>query len=131
MPWEVEQYGTKLDGVAANAAEASRTVEIDVADREEILFVFGLVWAAASAMTVQLYKSADGGTTYGRVESIAITAGTGTASDYTVNNAVSGNETIAVDLNVRNCTHVKAIFGATGGGASDLLTVQASAGFSI
>jgi hypothetical protein len=131
MTWEVETY-TGLTSVAANAAEASRTLVINLNShgryRTSALLVYSLTRVAATAMTVQLYKSADGGTTYGRVPSLAISAGTGTASDYTVSKAVSGSDTMAIDVDVSNCTHLKAIFAATTGGADDKITITASAG---
>jgi hypothetical protein len=112
-----------ISGVAANAAEASRTQEVSTRHAASIGFGIDLTWAAASAITVQLFKSADG-TNYERVPSLSIDTGTGTASDYTVSKAVSASDTLWVDLDCENAVSVKIIVGATGGGAADLLTVR-------
>ena len=125
MSLQKNKHGTVIDGIAANAAEASRTAVIDVHSASSIGFDVSLVWAAASALTVQLYKSADGGVTYARVPSIAVASGTGTLSDYTASLAVSADDSTYLDLDVSNATHCMIIVGATGGGASDLISVRA------
>jgi len=125
MSLQKQQHGTIIDGVAANAAAASRTTTLNVASASSVGFGVAISWAAASSIDVQLYKSADGGSNYERVGSIAIAAGTGTVSDYTASKAVTADDTMWIDLDVTNATHVQIIVGATGGGASDLLTVRA------
>ena len=125
MSLQQQQRGSIIDGIAASAAEASRTAICNVASADSIGFGIDLAWVAATAITVQLFKSADGGVTYQRVPSLDISSGTGTASDYTVSKGVSATDTLWVDLGVGNATHVKIIVGATGGGATDLITVKA------
>ena len=125
MSLQQQQHGAIIDGVAANAAEASRTAVCLVKSASEIGFGISLTWGAATALTVQLFKSADDGNTYQRVPSLDILSGTGTASDYTVSKAVTATDTLWVDTGVGNATHVKIIVAATSGGAGDLITVVA------
>ena len=122
---EVEKHGTILDGVAANAAESLRTAVVAVPHDSDITFTIALTWGAATALNAALYKSVDGGVTYARVHSVSISSGTGTMSEYTVTETVTGNDDMAVDLACKACTHVKIIVSAAGGGAADLLTVKA------
>lgn len=120
---------TKFDGltsVAANAAAASRTLEIATTDVESLGFAVQLVRVAATSIDVTLWKSADDGTTYSRVPSTSVVSGTGTSKDYTQTKAVSGDDTLWVDVDVGAATKVKFIAGATTGGASDLISVQVS-----
>lgn len=113
-----------IDAVAANAAEASRTAEINCINTEFLGLGISIDWAAASALNAQLYKSPDGGTTWYHVHSISVSAGTGTLSEYTATHAVTADDSYYLDLDVRNCTDVKVVLSATGGGATDLLTCQ-------
>jgi len=117
-----------LSGVASNAAEASRTCEINVEHAESITFVYSLSWVAATAMTAQFYLSPDDKTTYGRVMSVAVSAGAGVSSDYSWSHDVTASDAVAITVDCRNATHIKGIFAATGGGATDLITVVAGSG---
>lgn len=118
-----------LNAVAANGAAATRTFEIDTTEADSLLLVYALAYVAGTVMKIDLYKSPDGGTTYGLVQSIAVAAGTGTLSDYVPTKAVAAaSKSIALDLDVRNCDKVKGVCSVTTGGASDLITVTGSLG---
>ncbi len=113
-----------LSGVAANAGAAALTAEVDVDHGSDVTFDVSIAQVAATSLNAQLYKSVDGGVSYARVPSVAISAGTGTASDYTITEAITGDNDMAIDLSCRACTHVKIIVSADGGGATDLITVR-------
>mgnify|MGYP001234813879 CR=1 FL=1 len=124
----IEKHGAVLDGVAANAAEASRTAELVVRHASAVTFTVHLTQSAASALTATLYKSVDDGSNYAQVHSVSIASGTGTASEYSVTESVAGSDTLCVDLDVSAATHVKIIVSATDGGEDDLITVYAGSG---
>lgn len=123
MSLQKETVAVTIDGVAANAEESSRTQEVRTRHASSVGFGIDLTRVAASAISVTLYKSADG-TNYERVPSLEIDTGAGTASDYTITKTVTGNDTLWVDLDCENCLKVKIIVSATGGGATDLITVR-------
>jgi hypothetical protein len=125
MSLQKQQHTDKIDGVSATAAESSRTLTLNVTSASSVGFGIALDWVAATSVSWKLYKSTDGGATYFRVPSISIVSGVGTVNDYSPDNAVSGDESWCVDLNVENATHCRIIVAATGGGATDLLTVTA------
>jgi len=122
-----QDYGTLLDAVAANAAEASRTQIINVVGQANCSLLAWITRVAASALTVTIAASLDDGTTYGDIQSMSVSGGTGTLSDMTWSKAVSADKGIIIDLPVAAYTHIKVIIGGTGGGATDKLTLQASA----
>lgn len=121
-------FGTPVDGVAANAAAALRTATLDVIRFAQLAVVIDLSQSAATALTMTMAASVDGGTTYGDVQSMSVSSGTGTLSDMTWTKAVSGDVTITLDLPVVAYSNVQLVFAATGGGASDLITVTIMGG---
>jgi hypothetical protein len=123
MSLQKETAPVTISGVAANAAEASRTQEVSTRFASQVGFGISLTRVAATAINVALYKSANG-TDYHRVSSLAIDTGTGTASDYSVSKTVSGDDTLWVDLACEDAVSVKIIVSTTAGGATDLLTVR-------
>lgn len=65
-------------------------------------------WAAASAITVVCEGSLNGGTTYARIVSTAILAGTGTLSAYTDSYATGGASTnILIEYGIQGYDHVR------------------------
>ena len=117
-----------LDGVAANAAEASRTAEVNVINSASIGFSMSTTRVAHTAISMTIFKSADGGTTYARVPSVAVSAGAGTASDYTVTKTTAVSDTLWIDTGCESCTNVRVVCSATAGGATDLITLKACSG---
>ena len=127
MACEKSRKGAVIDGVAANAAESERTAIIDARVADNIGLSVEITQSAASAVSAAIYKSANNGASFARVPSISISSGAGTARDYTLTKAITGSDTVWMDIDTRNCDYVKVIVSATGGGASDLLTVYAIA----
>jgi len=128
--------GTLLNAVAANGAAATRTATISFKDDNStdaaptfnrspqlLRMTAVLTRVAATALTVDLYTSVDGGTTYGRVQSIAVSAGVGVLSDYTPTRTESANMSLDLQIDTRGATHAKVVLSATAGGATDLLTL--------
>lgn len=122
--------GTLLNGVAANAAAASRTAEIDCTTFSNLGLTVALTRVAATALLVSLYRSYDGGTTYGLIQSGALGAGgVDTLSDYSMSKDVSSGS-VSIDLgpfDMRNADKFKIVVSTTAGGASDLITVSGGA----
>lgn len=119
-------YKLLLDDVSATALEASRTAEIDVATGESItlIYTFTRVGATSSAISLTVYKSVDGGTKYGDIQSLAVAGGAGTASDYTVTKTTSTSDAMSIDFDTRSCNKIKVIASVTSGDADDLITLQ-------
>jgi hypothetical protein len=116
-----------LAGIALNAAEAARTVTLDVHDMAVVSLGIVLTHTAATDLQVAPYVSFDGGTTWVRRTSTSVAAGTGTISEYTDVFAVDGNEAIEVAYDVRTADKLKLVISGTSGGAADLIDVYATA----
>jgi len=125
-------FPNTISSVAATAAEASRSATIDVRTlgAESVGFAIKLTRVAGTALVATIWKSADGGSTSARVPSMSTASGAATANDYTVTKSIStsGEHTMWQDVPCLNCTHVKLVVGVTGGGTSDLISVDACAG---
>jgi hypothetical protein len=126
MTLSVHRHTTILDAVAGNAAEASRTLEMNCEKDFRLGIYYGLAQDSATTMTIQAYLSNDGGSTWGLVQSVAISAGTGTLSDYTISNAVSGDEQIWLGIDCEAADRCKVIFGGAGLAAADKITGKLS-----
>jgi len=119
-----------LDGVAANAAEALRTVSVTFDEIESVRCTVALDHTAASALTVQVYRGHvddDGAVQYGLVQSGALASGTSTLSDYTLSKSVSGDVSIEIGpFWTGDSKGIRFVVAATGGGASDLISLYCS-----
>lgn len=112
-----------LDGVALNAAAATRTIEVTTGRNFAKLVLFtDFNRSAATTVTIEPYCSPDG-TLYFRLQSRAVASGTGTLSDYTDSNAVSGNEDFYTEYDARSCEKMKFIYAGASADGSDLVTV--------
>lgn len=123
----------QLSGVALNAAAASRTVTIYLADLPsgrnsrgwgKLLFGVQYTYSAASAVTAQFTCSYDG-TTYYRRTTRSCSSGTCTLYEQTDSNPVSASQDFEIEYDVRGCAAVKILLAGTGAGAGDLVTTQA------
>jgi uncharacterized membrane-anchored protein len=123
-----KRLGTLLSSVAANAAEASRTVIVDATKASSVGFTFSLARGIGNAMWVQYRLSHDQGATYGDVVSKSVTDGLAVAKDYSEWFALLAETAKSMETSIecQAATHVKAIFGVNGGDGADLITVIGS-----
>ena len=123
-----KRLGTLLAAVPANAAEALRTVIVDVTKGSSVGFSFALARHIGNAMWVQYRLSHDGGTTYGDVVSKSVTDGLAIAKDYSewFSLLAETAKSMETSFECQAATHVKAIFGINGGDELDLITVTGS-----
>jgi len=121
------RHGTKLDGVAATAAETSRTVEITdgMEDATSAGIGVSLAWSSGTAIVVTVWKSADVGSTWYKVPALSsLGDGSFDALDYSVTKSVVGDDSLWIDVDARNCNALKYVVEVSGGGAGDLITSQ-------
>jgi len=115
-----------LDAVALNATEATRTITVTTNRAFSKLSVVSFLdRTAATDLQIAVFCSLDG-TTYGSKQTRSIAAGTATLSNFTDSKAVSADVTIETEYEIKACESVKLIYSGTSGGASDLVTVQAT-----
>jgi len=116
-----------LNAVAANAAEGSRTFTLSVTGYSKATIQLDFVWAAATDHRLACSGSVNGGGSYARITSTAITAGVGTISLYQDVRAVGASENILLEYDVRTYDKIRCVWSTTGGGASDNITAYAEA----
>ena len=128
----VSKHTLALDGVALNAAAATRTVTATLTHDgastgrpvySKLLVVVDFTYAAASTVTDQFTCSLDG-TNYGRRTSSSTVLGATTRyaepATYTTNAA---SAVLTYEYDVRGCKAVQILFGGASAGASDLVDV--------
>ncbi len=115
-----------LDGVAADAAEASRTITLPTHGMSRLVLQVEFTRSAGTAVTLTPSYSLDDGANYCRMTSTTISLGTGTLSQYTDSRTTSSTESFGVTYDVAGMDYFKVVFAVTSGGSSDLLTVLAS-----
>lgn len=124
----------QLNGVALNAAAATRTVTVetsrfqqgrgDVAAYAKLRLGIALTQSACTTVTSAMTCSYDGGTTYYTRQTRACSSGTCSTYDMTDSNAVSGAETFELEYDIRGCTNVKVLLGGASCGGSDTVITQ-------
>jgi hypothetical protein len=117
-----------LEGVAMNAAEASRTATVNTGNvyRKLRVAVF-FTYSAATAVTVQFKCSIDG-TNYATLQTRDCLSGT--CSDYDWTDSKDPDDADAdylLEYDAGGCDSVQLVVGSTGGGASDTFNLQAAA----
>lgn len=117
------QKQTVTPTIVAAAGNVSQEQEVDTRFASSVGFGIDLTHSAATAINVTLYKSPDGAN-YERVPSLSIDTGTGTASDYTITKAVTGSDTLWIDLDCENANKVKISVSLTDGVEADKITVR-------
>jgi hypothetical protein len=135
MAYKLTRFGTLIDGVAGTAAAANRTATIQVhgldANRKRQLngtrlrWTASLTYVAATTFTIDVYASVDGGTTYGFVQSQAVSGGIATLSDYIQTKDPAAAD-VAMDgwMDCVGATHVRLIL--ANGGAADVMSLIAA-----
>ena len=117
-----------LNAVAANAAAASRTFEIDVTGWVKATIQVDYIYTAGTAVTMTCTGSLNQGLSYASLTSTAITAGTGTVTAYVDSFAVAAaSANFLLEYDVRTYDKLKCVAAVTGGGAADTITVYAAA----
>ena len=112
-----------LEGVALNAAAATRTAEINCEGYSVLRFFVFFTHSAASDVSVTPTATLDG-TNYAPLQSRSIVAGAATLSDLVDTKTVTGDDQFWVDYDVRGLTTIKLAMSGTSAGASDLVTCQ-------
>ena len=122
------QLPTLLDGVACNAAAATRmfTVARGAALGYGLLVVsVGLTrGGAATSVGMSCEGSTDGGTTWGLLQDCTASGGVCTSNDASWAKAVSGNKTFVWRVDILGMRDVRCTLTCTGGTAADVLTVK-------
>ena len=127
---------TGLTAVACNAAEAARTITLDVDDEMDRATSVGIGYsftpgaAGVTVVTVVLYKSANGGTTWIRVPAWTY-AGGGIydGEDYSQRVTLAAAGTFWVDVNMSNANALKAVFSTDTADAADAMTATVMSDF--
>ena len=117
-----------LTAVAANAAASARTLTIDTRQVDKLGICLTLTRIAATALTLTALFRAHAGGAQAKVGTITISGGTITFADGTWTKAVSGNDSMALELPCLPFAEVELVMAATGGGATDLLTLEVTGG---
>jgi hypothetical protein len=125
-PQIINYTGAALTNVPANAAAASRTMTLKTVEAKHLALVVNLKHVAASAITITVRSRVVAGGLWGRTHSLAIAAGTVTLSPVTYSLAVAADTELAIEIPVPSWVEVQIVIGATGGGATDLISAQAT-----
>lgn len=116
-----------LSGVALNASAGTRTITLSTEGYSKLLVQVNFTYAAATTLTSQFTCSLNG-VTYGRRTSKSTTAGAVTVSASTETYTTGGASVVLnYEYDVRGCSDISVVYGGASGGASDLITVQATA----
>jgi hypothetical protein len=104
------------------------TDEFDMTGYNKFRVDVAHTWVAATAITFYIEHSIDGGTTWFRVQSGSVAAGTDTCSDYTVSKAVTASKNYSRRLD-SDFILVRLVFDSVGG-TTDTTTVYVTKTFS-
>lgn len=116
-----------LSGIALNAASGTRTVTLTTADFAQVVWQVNLTRVAAITIVLTCTGSIDGGTTYGNMNSVAVSAGAATLSTLVWTKTVSATTKELVAMDVQALDKIQCVFSGASGGASDLVDVYAIA----
>jgi hypothetical protein len=114
-----------LTNVPANAAAAARTLTLNTREVTQLSLVVNLTRVAATDVSITMRVQLLGSTLWGAQHALSIAAGTVTLSPATYVRAVAGDAEILIEMPVSRYGAVEFVFVATGGGATDLISVAA------
>jgi hypothetical protein len=121
-------------GISTNfdALEAARTIELTESDGMDkatsVGFYYGITLGSGNpaTITVIIYKSADGGTTYGRVPAHTYSGGGAYAqSEYSITEDITGDDDLWIDVDMRNANAVKVVISSDTNDADDTVVGKA------
>ena len=124
----VEERGVVLSAVAANAVAATRTFTVTNTGGSGGMLILwaNFTWSAASAVTMTCSASNDAGATLYALQDGATAAGVQTLTDAVKSKAVTASKKWPMRFDILGFSFVSCVYAATGGGASDLMTMRAS-----
>lgn len=115
-----------LSGVAANASASTRTVTVVTEEGwTDLGFQLNAVEAGTiTGATMTMTCSRDHGVTFGNVDTVE-PAGSGGLTQYsaTWTKGITATGNVLFDVDISKCDKAAFVFGLTGGGASDTITV--------
>lgn len=118
-----------LNAVASNASAGARTATFTTGGYSKLTISFSYVRVGTpSALTMTCKASTDKGIIYNAIPDQTINAGVGTLIAHTWFYPVAATDGVTIDIGTGTYDAVQCVFSATGGGATDLLTVSAIAG---
>lgn len=122
-----------LSSVAANAAAASRTITLsDLSRARKVGIGISLVRVAGTVITLTVWKSGDGGTTWFKVPALSSQGdGSFEALDYSAFKNVSADDSAWFTFDVEDANALKYLVAVTSGGATDLISSQACAAWEL
>lgn len=115
-----------LDGVALNATEGARTIDVDIqaAWSKVVVFVDFSRTAATDIIATPTYSP--DGVVYFSYTSRSITSGASTVSPLVDTYPTAADASFALEYDVRTAKKLKIIFSGTSAGGSDLVDVYIS-----
>jgi hypothetical protein len=120
-----------LAAVAATDSEDDRTLTVDVHRASKVVVNINMATRhSATKLEAIVKRSVDDGASYAKLHTVAISAGTGTLSEYDpektlLEAGVDPLPSISLDLDVAAVTHLKVTGVATDGSSSDTFTITA------
>lgn len=114
-----------LEGVALNAAAASRTITLTLKKKWSKTRVSVFFTRTAATTVTALMSCSIDGTNYAPVQARRIASGVATLNDLVDTKNVSGNDIFMAEYDVRGCQKAQVLFGGAGAGGSDTVNVQA------
>lgn len=123
------RYPRLLDGVSLTASAATRTFTVtDCGGYSRVTFHVDYTRVSASALTFELFGSANQGESYGHIKSVSVVSGIGTMDDFIWTEPVTASTTVLIDTGIGVYDAIKLLIGSTGAAAGDLVTMWAIAG---
>lgn len=119
-------HSSMLNGVALNAAAATRTSTIAV-DRSWSTLRYGIAFTRAAATTVDATVSCTYKETAYQLTTYSCTAGVCTVYERTYSNPQATSANFEMQLATKGCDSLTIVLSGTSAGASDLVTTEAVA----
>jgi hypothetical protein len=122
-------------GISTNFAdsEANRTVELTNNDGMDKAFKVGFQInvtrdsGVSYVLTVTVFKSADGGVSYGKLPAFAYSGSGGSysAADYSITKDITGDDSLWVPVDMQDANAVKVVVESNTASADDAVAIKA------